>query len=96
MALPARLLAAIDIRLGFWIDAATFEFSAACASLMRVDAAVTPSDDDASVTSVLRNLGVGVRTIAGTPLLRSRFLMALRELRSSAPVAEGLPPAGGG
>jgi MFS family permease len=71
----AGLLAAIDIRLAFWIDALTFVFSAVCIWLMRVRVKMEVPDEPASVGLVVANLKVGVRTIAGTPILRSLFLL---------------------
>jgi MFS family permease len=71
----AGLLAAIDIRLAFWIDSLTFIFSAGCIWLMRVRVKMQVSDEPASVSLVVANLKVGVRTITGSPMLRSLFLL---------------------
>lgn len=71
----AGLLAAIDIRLAFWIDAATFVFSAVCISVMRANGAVEAPEEPASVRLVIANLKLGVRAIATTPMLRSLFLL---------------------
>ncbi len=71
----AGLLAAIDIRLAFWIDAGTFVFSAACIWMMRANGAVEAPDEPTSIRLVVQNLKLGVRTIANTPMLRSLFLL---------------------
>lgn len=71
----AGLLAAIDIRLAFWIDALTFLVSAACIWLMKVRVKMDVPDEDASVAVVVHNLKTGVRTIWETPMLRSLFLL---------------------
>jgi CRP-like cAMP-binding protein/sugar phosphate permease len=71
----AGLLAAIDIRLAFWIDALTFLVSAACIFLMRIRVKLEAADEDATVGLVLANLRTGIRTIRDTPMLRSLFLL---------------------
>jgi DHA3 family macrolide efflux protein-like MFS transporter len=71
----AGLLASIDIRLAFWIDALTFVFSAGCIFLMKIRVAVPVPDEDASVGVVVANLRTGIRTIRDTPMLRSLFLL---------------------
>ena len=71
----AGLLAAIDIRLAFWIDSLTFIFSAGCIWLMRIRVTMEVSEEPTSVSLVVANLKVGVRTITGTPMLRSLFLL---------------------
>ena len=71
----AGLLASIDIRLAFWIDALTFVFSAGCIYLMRTRVKMEVPDEDTSVGSVIANLKTGVRTIWDTPMLRSLFLL---------------------
>jgi DHA3 family macrolide efflux protein-like MFS transporter len=71
----AGLLAAIDIRLAFWIDSLTFVFSAVCIFLMRTRVKMEAPDEDASVRLVVNNLKTGVRTIRDTPMLRSLFLL---------------------
>ncbi|MEI7744704.1 MAG: MFS transporter [Chloroflexota bacterium] len=71
----AGLLAAIDIRLAFWIDALTFLFSAGCVVLLKVKGEVKAPEEPASVGLVVANLRLGVRTIAQTPMLRSLFLL---------------------
>ena len=71
----AGLLAAIDIRLAFWIDSLTFVVSAACIYFMRTRVKMEAPDEDASVSLVVENLKTGIRTIRDTPMLRSLFLL---------------------
>jgi MFS family permease len=71
----AGLLASIDIRLAFWIDALTFLVSAFCIFLMRTRVKLDVPDEAASVGVVLTNLKTGIRTIAEVPMLRSLFLL---------------------
>jgi MFS family permease len=71
----AGLLAAIDIRLAFWIDSLTFVFSALCIYFMKTRVKMEATDEDASVSLVVNNLKTGVRTIWDTPMLRSLFLL---------------------
>ena len=71
----AGLLAAIDIRLAFWIDSLTFVFSAVCIYFMKTRVKMEAPDEDASVSLVVSNLKTGVRTIRDTPMLRSLFLL---------------------
>ena len=71
----AGLLAAIDIRLAFWIDSLTFVFSALCIYFMKTRVKMEAPDEDASVSLVVNNLKIGVRTIRDTPMLRSLFLL---------------------
>lgn len=70
----AGLLASIDIRLAFWIDALTFLFSAGCIFLLAVRVKLE-FEEETSVGVVIANLKAGVRTIAGTPMIRSLFLL---------------------
>ncbi len=71
----AGLLAAIDIRLAFWIDSLTFVFSALCIYFMKTRVKMEVPDEDVSVGLVVSNLTTGVRTIRDTPMLRSLFLL---------------------
>lgn len=71
----AGLLAAIDIRLAFWIDALTFVVSAGCIWFMKTRVTTEVPDEEASVGVVVANLKIGVRTILDTPMLRSLFLL---------------------
>jgi len=70
----AGLLASIDIQLAFWIDALTFLFSAGCIFLLAVRVKLE-FEEETSVGVVIANLKAGVRTIAGTPMIRSLFLL---------------------
>ena len=63
----AGLLASIDIRLAFWIDALTFVFSAGCIYLMKTRVKMEVPDEKASVGVVVANLKIGVRTDLGHP-----------------------------
>lgn len=71
----AGLLASIDIKLAFWIDALTFVVSAACIWLLRVRIKLEVPDEETSVGVVITNLKLGIRTIAETPILRNLFLL---------------------
>jgi CRP-like cAMP-binding protein/sugar phosphate permease len=71
----AGLLAAIDIRLAFWIDSLTFVFSALCIYFMKTRVKMEVPDEEVSVGLVASNLKTGVRTIRDTPMLRSLFLL---------------------
>ena len=71
----AGLLAAIDIRLAFWIDALTFVFSAGCIWLMRVRSHPGVPEEPTSVKLVVANLKIGFSTIFKTPIIRSLFLL---------------------
>jgi CRP-like cAMP-binding protein/sugar phosphate permease len=64
------LIAALgDVQLAFYIDAATFVFSAACTFLATIPK--LPVQDDTTVEAVAKNLKDGLRTLASTPILRS-------------------------
>jgi CRP-like cAMP-binding protein/sugar phosphate permease len=71
----AGLLAAIDIRLAFVIDAFTFIFSAVCIALMKVKSGLDAPEEPTSVGLVITNLKQGIRTIFTTPTIRSLFLL---------------------
>ena len=71
----AGLLAAIDIRLAFWIDALTFVISAGCIWFMKTRVKLEVPDEETSVGVVVTNLRIGIRTILDTPMLRSLFLL---------------------
>jgi MFS family permease len=70
----AGLLAAIDIRWAFWIDALTFLFSAGCVLLLKLNARVETAEPT-TVGVVIENLKIGLQTIANTKELRSLFLI---------------------
>lgn len=67
---------ALSIDIAFWIDAASFAFSAACVTIVRLPAQPTP-EAETSVASVVRNLGTGFRHLAGTPILRSVLFLSV-------------------
>ena len=67
---------AVSVDLAFWIDAATFVFSASCVLIVRLPAQPVP-EAATSVESVVRNLGVGIRYVARTPILRSMLLVSV-------------------
>ena len=60
----------IGIDWAFWIDAATFLFSAACIFLARIPASAA-ADLETSVASVSTNLRTGLGYLVRTPILRS-------------------------
>ncbi len=70
----AGLLASIDIRFAFWIDALTFLFSAGCIFLLAVRVKLDVQEET-SIGVVIANLKTGVHTIADTPMIRSLFLL---------------------
>jgi len=71
----AGLLAStVDIAWAFVIDAMTFVVAAWC--IVRVaPRPLPPPEDDATVAVILANLRAGIGTLAGTPILRSLFLV---------------------
>ena len=71
----AGLLAStVDIAWAFVIDAITFVVAAWC--ITRVAPRPMPApEEDASVGVILANLRAGMATLAGTPILRSLFLL---------------------
>ena len=71
-ALSGLLAAAFDIHWAFWLDAVTFLVSAALLIFVRVGKIEV--EGDTSVAVVVENLKDGIRTLVGTPLLRSLFL----------------------
>ena len=62
---------ATDIRWAFFLDAASFVFSAVCISLIRFKP--LQPQEDTSVAMVLKNLQAGLRQLFDTPILRSLF-----------------------
>ena len=71
----AGLLAStVDLYWAFVIDAASFLVCAALISFMGSYPMPTP-DDDANVSVIVANLRSGLGTLAGTPVLRSLFLV---------------------
>ena len=70
----AGLLAGIDLRLAFVIDALTFLFAAGCIAALGPVSIPVP-EEKASVAVVVTNLRSGLGTLFGTPVLRSLFLV---------------------
>lgn len=64
-----------DIEWAFWFDAASFVFSAACISLVRIGH-VAP-EGETSVSVVRQNLVAGARFLFSTPILRSLFTVSV-------------------
>jgi MFS family permease len=73
-ALSGLLAASFAIEWAFYLDAVTFLISAACLVWLRIGKITT--DEETSVGVVLANLRDGVRTLIGTPILRSLFLVS--------------------
>src|SRR6476620_8180083 len=70
----AGLLAGIDLRLAFVIDALTFLFAAGCIAALGPVSLPVPQEK-ASVAVVVTNLRSWLGTLFGTPVLRSLFLV---------------------
>jgi MFS family permease len=60
-----------DIKWAFFLDAASFLFSAACIFLIRVKP--LEAEEDTSAAVVIKNLQAGLRKLFDTPILRSLF-----------------------
>ena len=65
------IASAADIKWAFFLDAASFLFSAACIFLIRIKPMETEEDTSAAV--VIKNLKAGLRQLFDTPILRSLF-----------------------
>jgi MFS transporter, DHA3 family, macrolide efflux protein len=72
-ALAGLLASSQSIDVVFWIDAATFLFSAFMISRVRIAPLV--SEELTTVRDMIRNLGFGAKFIAGTSILRSLNLV---------------------
>ncbi len=70
----AGLLASVDLRLAFVLDAISFVVCAGLISLMGRYPMPQP-DDEADLGVIVANLKSGVATLLGTPILRSLFLV---------------------
>ena len=70
----AGLLASVDMRLAFLLDAASFLICAGLISLMGRYEMPVP-EDEASVSVVIDNLKSGLGTLFGTPVLRALFVV---------------------
>jgi MFS family permease len=64
----------LPIEWAFWLDAASFLFSAACISLVRIGH-IAP-EEATSVGIVVTNLAAGARYLFSTPILRSLFIVS--------------------
>ncbi|HJW22620.1 MAG TPA: MFS transporter [Candidatus Limnocylindrales bacterium] len=73
----AGFLAGVDIHLPFFIDAATFLFSFACVTLVRLPKHADAADESTSVRVIVSNLRDGVRTLVQIPLLRSLLVAGM-------------------
>lgn len=69
------LIGSRNVDVAFYVDAATFLFSAACLYWLRVPRGET--NEGTTVAVVLENLKAGGRFLMRTPILRSLFLMAM-------------------
>jgi CRP-like cAMP-binding protein len=69
----AGILASISLDLAFWVDALTFLFSAACIALVRI--APIAASEATTARAVIDNLRAGIRTLVGTPILRSTLIV---------------------
>jgi MFS family permease len=65
---------AADIEWAFWIDAASFVFSAVCISFVRIGHVA--AEEETSVELVWRNLKAGAGYLFSTPILRSLFMVS--------------------
>jgi len=65
------IASAMDIRWAFFLDAASFVFSAACIFLIRIKP--LQAEEETSAAVVVRNLRAGLRQLFDTPILRSLF-----------------------
>ena len=65
------IASAANINLAFYLDAATFLFSAACIFLIRVKP--LQAEEDTSAAVVFKNLKAGLSQLFDTPILRSLF-----------------------
>jgi len=70
----AGILAGIDIHVPFFIDAATFLFSFACVTLVKLPKHAEAPEESTSPRVVIANLREGARTLWQIPLLRSLLL----------------------
>jgi MFS transporter, DHA3 family, macrolide efflux protein len=68
------IMSGLGVEWAFWLTSLTLLFSAGCVVLLRIHSRVEVLEDT-SVGVVLENLRTGIRTIAGTPMLRSLFLL---------------------
>jgi MFS family permease len=62
-----------DIKWAFFLDAASFVFSAACIFLIRIKP--LQAEEDTSAAVVIKNLQAGLRQLFDSPILRSMFTL---------------------
>lgn len=74
------IASAANINWAFWLDAISFLVSALC--IMFVAIKPLGAEEEASAAMVVRNLRVGLRFLADTPVLRSLFLVYIPVLIS--------------
>lgn len=74
-ALAGLLVSTQSINVVFWIDAATFAFSAAMISLVKIAPLVV--DELTTVRDMIRNLNFGAKFIFRTPILRSMNIVKI-------------------
>jgi len=67
------IASAANINWAFWLDAVSFLVSALC--ILFVSIKTLGAEEEASAAMVVRNLRVGLRFLADTPVLRSLFLV---------------------
>jgi MFS family permease len=73
----AGVLAQVDIKLPFFIDALTFIFSFVCVSLVKLPQHAEAPEESTSVKVVFANLREGVRTLWDLPIVRSLLIAGL-------------------
>jgi len=74
------IASAANINWAFYLDAASFIFSAICVFLIRVKP--IQAEEETSVAVVIKNLRAGVHQLFSTPVLRSLFLIQIAVLIS--------------
>jgi MFS transporter, DHA3 family, macrolide efflux protein len=67
------IASAADVDMAFYINSATFLFSALAISLVRIKPLEVP-EESGGAALIVRNLQVGLRFLSDTPILRSLFL----------------------
>jgi MFS family permease len=72
------IASAADISWAFYLDAISFLFSAACIFLINIKPIQAEGETNASM--VIKNLGVGLRQLFDTPILRSLFTTSIPTL----------------
>ncbi|MBN1401499.1 MAG: MFS transporter, partial [Anaerolineae bacterium] len=70
-ALSGFIASQADIMWAFYVNGGTFLFAGVCILLLRVKVAAPAEEDEGSVSAIVRNLGVGMRYLLATPILRA-------------------------